>query len=64
MHDSIENVSLLVGWMTRDPRFEISILVNISFLLDEQTIFPLAELADKYDIESLQTDLVVCLLSF
>jgi len=47
MRDSIESVRALVGWLTREPGFEIN----------RENMRDLAHLSDKYIIESLRKDI-------
>jgi len=47
MRDSIESIKALVGWLTRDPGFEIT-AANMT---------DLAQLSDKYIIEALRKDI-------
>jgi len=51
MRDSIESVRALVGWLTREPGFEIN----------QKNMRELAHLSDKYIIESLRKDIRIYL---
>jgi hypothetical protein len=66
MHDPIASIKALAGWLSRDPKYGLSIvaLIYASFEINDENMKILAHISDKYIIDALRKDLRVwCLLS-
>ena len=60
MHDSIEGIRALVGWLTRDAAYiSLSPGLTFRFEISDANMRDLAHLSDKYIIDALQKDIRV-----